>query len=143
MLQASSGSGVVQRELELPEDDEFSRAISLSLKVCKYCLLFSYSMLFFSYLSLVQLYWDQTAEQEKTIRGQGVKDRDRKLEVYDLVKEAEKTNNSTGKVYTLSCRFCLAQTTGFADIVSYIPVLSSKYGHPFDSARKIISPRGS
>lgn len=62
-------------------------------------------MLFFSYLSLVQLYWDQTAEQEKTIRGQGVKDRDRKLEVYDLVKEAEKTNNSTRKVYTLSCRF--------------------------------------
>lgn len=68
--EASSGSGVVQRELELPEDDEFSRAISLSLK---------------------------TAEQEKTIRGQGVKDRDRKLEVYDLVKEAEKTNNSTRK----------------------------------------------
>lgn len=66
----SSGSRFIQRQLEIPEDDEFSRAISLSLK---------------------------TAEQEKTMRGQGVKDQDQKPEVYDLVKEAEKFNNSTGK----------------------------------------------
>lgn len=120
-LQDSSGSRFIQSQLEIPEDDEFSRAISLSLKVCKYCFLFSYYMLFFSYWSLVPLYLDQTAEQEKTMRGQGVKDQDQNPEVYDLVKEAEKFNNSTKKVYTLCCWFCLAQTTGFADIVSYIP----------------------
>ncbi|KAJ4727019.1 plant UBX domain-containing protein 8-like [Melia azedarach] len=64
----SSGSGLMQRQLDLLEDDEFSRAISLSLK---------------------------TAEQEKEMREQRVENCDQQMEVYESGTEAEKTRKST------------------------------------------------
>lgn len=138
-MQDSSGSGPVQvqRQLDLAEDDDFSRVLSLSVKVCKYSFLFIfYTFLdYLPYWPLVLVNLDQTAEQEKTMREQGVK----LSQVYDLVTEDEKTTSSTRKVCTLSYWFCLPLTTpGFTDIVSYIRIISSNKRHSLGSVWKLV-----
>lgn len=66
----SSGSGLLQREMHL-EDEDFSRAISLSLK---------------------------TVEQEKAMREQQVETEDQEVGYYDLTRRNEKAKVNGGKL---------------------------------------------
>lgn len=148
-MQDSSGIGVMQRQLDL-EDDELSCAVSLSLQVCKYCLLFSFIFLgCFSFLTgLIPHDLYQTAEQEKAMRELVLKDKDQQLRVCGLGMQVDKNDCSNRKVrtnlvshlfiwtlghinVTMSLTIDISDLMEVANSILYLCIISSKKRYRF------------